>query len=363
MVPEFFKLVGYLVSEGSREINLGKVIGVNFTNKDKRLLDDFEKCMKSVFGIVPCKQARIDENGTRYMYRYISTELAKFFLVILPEMMKTSGEKQIPQILMKGRKEDIAKMLSALFDGDGYVAIKKRTIRIGYSTKSRRLAEQIQDLLLRFGIRSNLTLNGEYFKVLITSHENIRKFLEEVSSLVPEKNAIIRRYLNEKTIKKTVKDIIPKSFNEKIIKIIQDEKIRQVGKYKTYDIVFDHLKRKDKFSFSRNFLKDLFELVKKEENKEFLRRFVGDIGWEKVTGIEVIENTDEGWVYDVTVEPNHTFVSQAAILHNTVTISKANVQATLRSETSVLGAANPKFGRFDPYQPVASQVQTWPQRY
>ena len=44
----------------------------------------------------------------------------------------------------------------------------------------------------------------------------------------------------------------------------------------------------------------------------------------------------------------------------TVTISKANVQATLRAETSVLAAANPKFGRFDPYQSIAQQIDIPP---
>jgi replicative DNA helicase Mcm len=33
---------------------------------------------------------------------------------------------------------------------------------------------------------------------------------------------------------------------------------------------------------------------------------------------------------------------------------------TLRCETSVLGAANPKFGRFDPYQPIAHQIEMAP---
>ncbi len=44
----------------------------------------------------------------------------------------------------------------------------------------------------------------------------------------------------------------------------------------------------------------------------------------------------------------------------TITISKANVQATLRAETSVLAAANPKFGRFDPGQPIAQQIDLPP---
>jgi replicative DNA helicase Mcm len=44
----------------------------------------------------------------------------------------------------------------------------------------------------------------------------------------------------------------------------------------------------------------------------------------------------------------------------TVTISKANVQATLRAQTAVLAAANPKFGRFDPHEMIAKQVNLAP---
>lgn len=45
-----------------------------------------------------------------------------------------------------------------------------------------------------------------------------------------------------------------------------------------------------------------------------------------------------------------------ALEQQTVTISKANIQATLRSETTVLAAANPKFGRFDPFEILAKQI-------
>jgi len=49
-----------------------------------------------------------------------------------------------------------------------------------------------------------------------------------------------------------------------------------------------------------------------------------------------------------------------AMEQQTVTISKANVQATLRSETSVLASGNPKLGRFNPYQPIAQQIDIPP---
>jgi replicative DNA helicase Mcm len=49
-----------------------------------------------------------------------------------------------------------------------------------------------------------------------------------------------------------------------------------------------------------------------------------------------------------------------ALEQQTVSISKANIQATLRSETTVLAAANPKFGRFDPYGLVAEQIDLPP---
>lgn len=49
-----------------------------------------------------------------------------------------------------------------------------------------------------------------------------------------------------------------------------------------------------------------------------------------------------------------------ALEQQTVSISKANIQATLISRTTVLAAANPKFGRFDPYDTIAKQIDLPP---
>ena len=45
-----------------------------------------------------------------------------------------------------------------------------------------------------------------------------------------------------------------------------------------------------------------------------------------------------------------------ALEQQTVSISKANIQATLMCQTTVLAAANPKFGRFDNFEKMAKQI-------
>lgn len=49
-----------------------------------------------------------------------------------------------------------------------------------------------------------------------------------------------------------------------------------------------------------------------------------------------------------------------AMEQQTISVAKAGILATLKSRCALLGAANPKFGRFDPYSPVAEQINMPP---
>jgi replicative DNA helicase Mcm len=51
-----------------------------------------------------------------------------------------------------------------------------------------------------------------------------------------------------------------------------------------------------------------------------------------------------------------TSAMHEALEQQTVSVAKANIRATLRCETTVLGAANPKLGRFDPYGDIGKQI-------
>jgi replicative DNA helicase Mcm len=83
----------------------------------------------------------------------------------------------------------------------------------------------------------------------------------------------------------------------------------------------------------------------------------------RVTDVETVPNEGEDacqWVYDVAIEPTNTFVSEGVVLHNSISISKAGINATLKSRCALLGAANPKYGRFDEYEPIAEQIELDP---
>src|SRR3989339_295432 len=84
-------------------------------------------------------------------------------------------------------------------------------------------------------------------------------------------------------------------------------------------------------------------------------------GWSLEAGAMVLSN--KGMVCIDEIEKMDEYDRSAmheALEQQTVTVSKANIQATLRAETTVLAAGNPKFGRFDPHTPITQQIDITP---
>lgn len=84
-------------------------------------------------------------------------------------------------------------------------------------------------------------------------------------------------------------------------------------------------------------------------------------GWSLEAGAMVLSNKGIVCMDEIEKMDEHDrSTMHEAMEQQTVTISKANIHATLRAETSVLAAGNPKLGRFDPYTPIPQQIDISP---
>ncbi|WP_254532373.1 LAGLIDADG family homing endonuclease [Natrinema gelatinilyticum] len=114
------------------------------------------------------------------------------------------------------------------------------------------------------------------------------------------------------------------------------------------------------------------------DNFETVRSACEELCEEKRQGVsellEEIERRTQRRVYDLTVEGTHNFIANGMVVHNSedrsamhealeqqkISVSKAGINATLKSRCSLLGAANPKYGRFDQYEPISEQIDLEP---
>ncbi|UCE14905.1 MAG: hypothetical protein JSV04_06925 [Candidatus Heimdallarchaeota archaeon] len=163
----------------------------------------------------------------------------------------------------------------------------------------------------------------------------------------------------------------------KLPKITQIREFRDVTKYSQQRIAqltgntrssIDYLERGGYVLERRNqvlleakkaFAEEIQDVQKALLYIEKLKQFY----WLRVSNIKKIENSGKyytNWVYDITVNPSKTFINNGIIFHNTISIAKAGIVATLNARTSILAAANPRRGRWNPFKATADNLNLPP---
>lgn len=221
-----------------------------------------------------------------------------------------AADKPLPEVVWRGTPGLKRAFLMALFEGDGGLRpASDSSLTIQYSTYSAELARGLQELLLEFGIHSNLTRyeRGEY-RLVISGLHNMHAFAERVGFLTAKRRrleALLRdlpRYKHRLTrdFAPYVTDYVQSTLGEG----------RGTGKKWLSQHNFDRMER---------WQADRSLLVTKFKDPEVLTvvASVMDSGYRFVEVSEVSDDEPEA-VYSVRVDSeDHSFLAGGFVNHNT----------------------------------------------
>ena len=325
---ELSRLIGYIMGDGHITKN---VSGVKFFSEEDEILQDYINCIEKVFEIRP--KVKKYKNRCRQV-NLPSKIIAKFFNEILKiPSGKKSGILRVPDYILFSDEIYLKEFIKALFECDCYV--DKTRSSLEFTTKSRELAYDLSLALERFGIISrirktfkkatNSNHKGDYYydlgfggkilydfnnKIGLVSSRKSKRISDSIKlkfssniDVIPNVNNHIK-YLKE-SLNLYERDIKGSLSREAISRYICN--IRTPSR-ESLTTVINNIEERIPENFDipevyirKNFLKNLSE---------------SDVLWDPVILVEKIKSEDD-WVYDLTVEDNHTFIANNVIAHNT----------------------------------------------
>lgn len=407
------RILGYLVTEGN--FYVGSAVEVDFTNLDEKLLSDMKTLMREEFGLEPT--IRISE-GKKAGLRYVSTTLHAWFSENFPEMVSKARSKRAPAKVIGASVEHINEFLKAAFLGDGGVeteAVCYRTASRGLAEDYQDLL-----LKLAIASRIVVDRSNDSFKVYIAGDSLARFLERVVDRLDNRRDKIARLVERSRRNNRShdvlpsgvattlielldnagmsydgrfwrhIKsgDGITKSTVGRLLDLVEEKsrkvlaalpgrrtvkELREATGWSQQRLAMEcGVKRSainyaERRGYSSEHVEKLTERVREaiverfarvEGTTGYLRGLMG-LRFLRVTDVETVLNDGAEateWVYDITVEPRHNFVSAGVVLHNTVTIAKGGIYATLNARTAILAATNPILGKYDPYQNLIDNI-------
>jgi intein/homing endonuclease len=407
------RILGYLVTEGNSCV--GSSVEVAFRNLDHRLLKEMRALMRGEFGLEPT--IRISE-GRWAGLRYVSTTFHAWLTENFPEMMSKARSKRAPAKIIGASVAHVNEFLTSAFLGDGGVetdAVCYRTASRGLAEDYQDLL-----LKLAIASRIVIDRSNDSFKVYITgdslgnflervvdprdhrrgkiqelvdrgrrnnrSHDvlptSVGRMLIQLladaglsydgyfSQHIKRGNGItkstVHRYLGliEERRQKAMSALEAKSSIRQLRAAVgwsQERLAHECG------VKRGTIEYAERGGYGSRQVEELRTRVRGAISQRLAAvgesaRFVTDLmglRFLRVTGVESVPNSGPvktEWVYDVTVEPRHNFVSAGVVLHNTITIAKGGIYATLNARTAILAATNPILGKYDPYQNLIDNI-------
>ncbi|MBU1255650.1 DNA polymerase III subunit gamma/tau [Patescibacteria group bacterium] len=327
MPENHIKLVAHLITEGSIYDLKGSI---GFTNSDPILADDFILAVKKFENI---KVVKYDSHGTR-IPTYRATQIVRQNWINKPGESKNSvkkfakelglvgqksKDKTIPKIIFQLDRSLIGLFLKTLYSGDGGVDFTS-TPTISYYSASKKLIDQVQHLLLRFGIIARIrykpvVYNGNIcpnWALDISHRESISVFANEIGFIgeKAEKLQSMITFLSNRSTNSNY-DTIP----VEIYDLVRSEK-ELVGKtWNEVGLALNYKRPKNAVPCIHAPSRDKLRIYGEVFNSQKVCNVANsDIYWDRIVNIEYIGKHQ---VYDLTIPETHNFVANDFIVHNT----------------------------------------------
>ncbi|MBI2079470.1 signal recognition particle receptor subunit alpha [Candidatus Micrarchaeota archaeon] len=374
-LAEFF---GYVFGDGHLERGY-----VEVTNNDEEILNRLVELSKHLFGSEGGIRAD-KRNGVKKFF--LASKPVFLFLTKVAGVPKgnKSSIMKMPDYLLKSSNETIKYFIRSYFDTDGYV--EKDSRHIEFCSASSLFIQQLRILLLRFGLFSNISKrkikDKEYYRLFLKS-DDVIKFGTIISTVLKRKRERFEKLTNIEGQTPGKHQMIEVGTGLGKIRESLGFSIGEIQNYVNSYGIYERtglISRSSLIRFLRcieNPHKNWLELMKKIkagesypnllannekgwvtasifrlEHQGYVNREIGqyqltnqgaeileasehidhtqldklrnlaysEVCWMKVEKIEKVENED--YVYDLTVEEDHTFIANGIVVHNTTTAAK-----------------------------------------
>jgi replicative DNA helicase len=231
---------------------------------------------------------------------------------------KSAHQKTIPEAIFRLKKSLLALFLNRLFATDGWATVlASGQAQLGFATVSEPLARQVQHLLLRFGIMSQLRgrsvkYQGERraaWQIDITDALAIKTFIQDIGifgkeAAIAKVEATLanRRY-------QTNQDLIPVEIWDRLRIAKGSESWASLATRAGFQNTSNLHVGKRALGRDRG-----FALATALEDIELQQIATSDVYWDEIVAIEP---QGQKQVYDLTIPETHNFVANDICVHNT----------------------------------------------
>jgi len=234
-----------------------------------------------------------------------------------------SSEKFIPEKVFTQPREAAALFLRHLWATDGCIWVDEKSKHhpgIYYASSSERLAKDVQDLLLRTGIKARLRRISQGKKgkdqhhVIVSGKEDIETFINEIGAVgLYKKESLLKvRNYTSKTKSNSNRDSIPDDvWKRYVVPSMKENNITTRQMFAGISTRYCGTR-----IYKQNISRErAFRIATAVKSDELLKLAQSDIYWDEI--IKIIPD-GETEVFDLTVENLQSFVCNNIILHNSI---------------------------------------------